>query len=56
MEKYFVTKGILGYMVVHEEFDEKNGGNFYATDSGEFDFQKEAQEYADKLNAREQNK
>lgn len=51
MEKYFVSKSAMGYVVVSEEYDKENGvGNYYKTASNEFETEKEAQDFADKLN------
>ncbi|MEM5009286.1 hypothetical protein WKH57_01065 [Niallia taxi] len=50
MNKYFVTKGLVGFHVIYEAFDKFNGGNHYVSVSEEYDTEDKAQDYADKLN------
>lgn len=42
MDKYFVTKGNGGFMVISEAFDKENGGNYYKTHSEEYETEAEA--------------
>ena len=50
MKKYFVTKGLIGFVVIYEAFDRYNGGNHYVAVGDEFDTEEEAQKFADELN------
>lgn len=50
-KKYFVTKGLIGYMVIYEDFEPRNNvGNYYVTVSEEFDTEDEAEQFANELN------
>lgn len=49
-EKYFVTHSNGEFMVIYEDFNE-SAGHFYSTEKDGFGSEKDAQAYADKINA-----